>query len=145
MLDEDDRDFKRTRKPVEETEEKPILTTSRDYHSYHKAKKRRVESDHDTVIRIKVSRDDSTEDAKSDVKTRIKEEESSRKIEEESYRKRDEDSSRKKDEENSQKKEEDSSAKKNEKSNEHLEQHERPEKKRESSSGMYSLRLLRCH
>jgi hypothetical protein len=116
VLDEDDRDFKRTRKPVEETEEKPILIINRDYHSSHKAKKRRIEADHDSGTRIKLSKDDTSEDVKTEVKFKIKEEESSRTEDDE--RKKDEDASKKKDDEQSV-------------------EHDRSEKKREISSGNY--------
>ncbi|XP_028406262.1 RNA-binding protein 26-like [Dendronephthya gigantea] len=74
VLDEDDRDFKRTRKPTEDIEEKPILTVNRDYHSSHKGKKRRIEADHDSGTRIKLSKDDTMEDEKSEAKERMKEE-----------------------------------------------------------------------
>lgn len=118
MLDEDDRDFKRTRKPVEETEDRHIAILNRDYHLSHKAKKRRIESEHESGPRIKLSKDDTSEDVKSEVKVKIKEEEGSRKKEDE----------RKKDEDNSNKKEDEQSA-----------EHDRIEKKTESSSGNYSL------
>ncbi len=120
MLDEDDRDFKRTRKPVEETEEKPILTINRDYHSSNKAKKRRIESDYDSGIRSKLSKDDTLEDVKSEVK--VKEQEGSRTKDDE--RKKDEDSSKKKDDEQSV-------------------ENDRIEKKRESSSGKYCKKISR--
>ena len=97
MLDEDDRDFKRTRKPVEEDEEKPILIINRDYHSSHKAKKRRAESDQDIGTRIKLSKDDTVEDVDSELKS--KEEEVSRTKDDE--RKKDEDSLKKKDDQQS--------------------------------------------
>ncbi|XP_046853358.1 RNA-binding protein 26-like isoform X2 [Xenia sp. Carnegie-2017] len=69
VLDEDDRDFKRTRKPVEEVEEreeKPILTIHRDtYQSSQRAKKRRSESDRDiSAPRVKVLKNEPTEDIK---------------------------------------------------------------------------------
>ena len=112
MLDEDDRDFKRTRKPVEEEEEKPISIINRDYHSSHKAKKRRAESEHDSGTRIKLSKDDTVEDAESEVKS--KEEESSRTKDDE--KKKDEDSSKKKDDQQ-------------------FVENERSEKKRENLSG----------
>lgn len=59
VLDEDDRDFKRTRKPTEEVEEKSISTSTRESHFGFKPKKRRAEHDHDGGLRNKVSRDDS--------------------------------------------------------------------------------------
>ena len=121
MLDEDDRDFKRTRKPVEETEDRPIAIVNRDYHSSNKPKKRRIE-EHESGPRIKLSKDDSLEDVKPEVKVKVKEEEDSRKKEDE----------RKKDEDDSKKKEDEQSA-----------EHDRTEKKRESSSGNYSL--LTCY
>ena len=96
-LDEDDRDFKRTRKPVEEAEEKPILIVNRDYHSSHKAKKRRMESDHDSGTRNKLSNDDPSEEVKSEVK--LREEDASRTKDDE--RKKDEDGLKKKDDQQS--------------------------------------------
>lgn len=111
MLDEDDRDFKRTRKPAEDNEEKPILTVNRDYHSSHKAKKRRVEADDESGTRIKLSKDDTSEDEKSEAKSRVKEEKDDEMDD-------DEDNLKKRDDEKSG-------------------EHDRSEKKREGSSGVY--------
>ena len=124
VLDEDDRDFKRTRKPTEEIEEKPILTINRDYHSSYKAKKRRVESDHDSGARIKHSKHNISDDIKSEMKVKMKDSEEEDDIkEEESSREEDED--HKKSEDISEKKDDDEQSSEQDKS----------EKKRESSSG----------
>ena len=115
MLDEDDRDFKRTRKPVEEIEDRPILTINHDHQTSHKAKKRRIESEHEGGTRIKLSRDDTSEDARSEVKAKIKEEENSRTKDDE--RKKNED-------------------------NEQSDEHDRIGKKKECSSGNYGILIF---
>ena len=127
VLDEDDRDFKRTRKPVEEEEEKPISIINRDYHSSHKAKKRRAESDHDSGTRIKLSKDDAVEDTESEPKS--KEEGDSRTKDDE--KKKDEVSSKKKDDQQSVENE------RSEKKRENLSDRENSQRSFENSKGKY--------
>lgn len=67
-MDEDDRDFRRTRKPTEDVEERAISTANRDAYMGYKFKKRRAEPDHDAGLRSKISRDDASDAISTDSK-----------------------------------------------------------------------------